>query len=177
MDEISSDAITLVFKLICPLLQFCGTLVLSLKWTCSHDQTIRGQARSGQDRIRQVKALDTTLANLTKRFGDGAIMRLAKPRTSRLKPSPPARSRSTWRWAWAASRAGASRGLWAGSAGKTTLCQHIIAEAQKLGGTCAFIDMEHALDPTYAARCGVNIDDLYIAQPDTGDRRSKSPKP
>ena len=56
------------------------------------------------------------------------------------------------------------------AAGKTTLCQHIIAEAQHLGGTCAFIDMEHALDPTYAACCGVNIDDLYIAQPDTGEQ-------
>jgi recombination protein RecA len=50
------------------------------------------------------------------------------------------------------------------------LCQHIIAEAQRLGGTCAFIDMEHALDPTYARCCGVNIDDLYIAQPDTGEQ-------
>ena len=56
------------------------------------------------------------------------------------------------------------------AAGKTTLCQHIIAEAQQLGGTCAFIDMEHALDPRYAACCGVNIDDLYIAQPDTGEQ-------
>ena len=56
------------------------------------------------------------------------------------------------------------------SGGKTTLTLHVIAEAQKLGGTCAFIDMEHALDPTYAACCGVNIDDLYIAQPDTGEQ-------
>jgi recombination protein RecA len=56
------------------------------------------------------------------------------------------------------------------SSGKTTLCQHIVAEAQRLGGICAFIDMEHALDPTYAARCGVNIDDLYVSQPDTGEQ-------
>jgi recombination protein RecA len=56
------------------------------------------------------------------------------------------------------------------ASGKTTLCQHIVAETQRLGGVCAFIDMEHALDPAYAARCGVNVDDLYISQPDTGEQ-------
>jgi recombination protein RecA len=56
------------------------------------------------------------------------------------------------------------------SSGKTTLCQHVIAEAQKRGGICAFIDMEHALDPHYAARCGVNVDNLYVSQPDTGEQ-------
>jgi recombination protein RecA len=56
------------------------------------------------------------------------------------------------------------------SSGKTTLCQHIIAEAQRLGGICAFIDMEHALDPGYAARCGVDVDNLYVSQPDTGEQ-------
>jgi recombination protein RecA len=56
------------------------------------------------------------------------------------------------------------------SSGKTTLCQHIVAEVQKKGGTAAYIDMEHALDPAYAARCGVNIDELLISQPDTGEQ-------
>ena len=56
------------------------------------------------------------------------------------------------------------------SSGKTTLCQHIIAEAQKLGGIAAFVDTEHALDPSYAAKCGVNLDDLYVSQPDTGEQ-------
>jgi recombination protein RecA len=56
------------------------------------------------------------------------------------------------------------------ASGKTTLCQHIVAEAQKLGGVCAYIDMEHALDPTYAKRCGVDIDNLYISQPDMGEQ-------
>ena len=56
------------------------------------------------------------------------------------------------------------------SSGKTTLCQHIVSEAQKLGGTCAYVDMEHALDPLYAARCGVNVDNLLISQPDTGEQ-------
>ena len=54
--------------------------------------------------------------------------------------------------------------------GKTTLCQHIVAEAQRMGGVAAYIDMEHALDPVYAARCGVNVEDLYISQPDTGEQ-------
>jgi recombination protein RecA len=56
------------------------------------------------------------------------------------------------------------------SSGKTTLCQHIVAEAQRLGGVCAYIDMEHALDPGYAARCGARVDELYISQPDTGEQ-------
>jgi recombination protein RecA len=56
------------------------------------------------------------------------------------------------------------------SAGKTTLVQHIIAEAQRAGGVAAFIDAEHVLDPEYAQRCGVNIDDLYVSQPDTGEQ-------
>lgn len=56
------------------------------------------------------------------------------------------------------------------SSGKTTLCQHIIAEAQRLGGVCAFVDTEHALDPNYAAKCGVNVDELIVSQPDTGEQ-------
>jgi len=56
------------------------------------------------------------------------------------------------------------------SSGKTTLAQHIIAEAQKTGGTAAYIDVEHALDPVYAATCGVKVDDMLISQPDTGEQ-------
>jgi recombination protein RecA len=56
------------------------------------------------------------------------------------------------------------------SSGKTTLCQHIIASAQRLGGICAIVDAEHALDPSYAERCGVNINDVLISQPDTGEQ-------
>src|SRR5690606_34711270 len=56
------------------------------------------------------------------------------------------------------------------SSGKTTLCLHVIAEAQKRGGLAAFIDMEHALDPVYAERLGVDINRLYVAQPDTGEQ-------
>jgi recombination protein RecA len=56
-----------------------------------------------------------------------------------------------------------------------TLCQHVIAEAQKRDGLCAFIDMEHALDQGYAARCGVDVRNLYISQPDTGEQSLSSP--
>jgi recombination protein RecA len=56
------------------------------------------------------------------------------------------------------------------ASGKTTLAQHIVAEAQRRGGVCAFIDMEHALDPSYAERCGVDVENLYISQPDTGEQ-------
>ena len=56
------------------------------------------------------------------------------------------------------------------SSGKTTLCQHIVAEAQRRGGVCGYIDMEHALDPIYATKCGVDVDNLYISQPDTGEQ-------
>jgi recombination protein RecA len=56
------------------------------------------------------------------------------------------------------------------SSGKTTLAQHIVAEAQRLGGTCAFVDMEHALDPVYASRCGVDVESLLISQPDMGEQ-------
>src|SRR5207244_4578807 len=56
------------------------------------------------------------------------------------------------------------------SSGKTTLALHVVAEAQRGGGTCAFIDAEHALDPAYARKLGVNIDDLLISQPDTGEQ-------
>jgi recombination protein RecA len=56
------------------------------------------------------------------------------------------------------------------SSGKTTVCQHIVAEVQKLGGTAAYVDMEHALDPAYAAKCGVDVDNLLVSQPDTGEQ-------
>jgi recombination protein RecA len=56
------------------------------------------------------------------------------------------------------------------ASGKTTICQHIVAEAQRMGGTAAFIDMEHALDPAYAEQCGVDVENLLISQPDTGEQ-------
>lgn len=117
------------------------------------------------------RTLETTIASLTKRFGEGAIMRLGEARHMQVEVIPTG--------ALAVDIALGVGGVPRGrvievygpeSSGKTTLCQHIIAEAQLRGGICAFIDMEHALDPVYAQRCGVDIDNLYVSQPDTGEQ-------
>lgn len=119
----------------------------------------------------QAKALETTLANLKKRFGDGAIMKLGDAQHLQVE-SIPTGSLSV---DIALGVGGVPKGriieiYGPESSGKTTLCQHIIAEAQKMGGVAAFVDVEHALDPIYAAKCGVNIDELYVSQPDTGEQ-------
>mgnify|MGYP002376813290 FL=1 len=111
------------------------------------------------------------MATLTKRFGDGIIMRMGQA-THLVVESIPTGALSL---DIALGVGGVPRGriieiYGPESSGKTTLCQHIVAEAQKLGGICAFIDMEHALDPSYAAKCGVDVDNLYVSQPDTGEQ-------
>jgi recombination protein RecA len=117
------------------------------------------------------KALDTALANLKKRFGEGTVMKLGE--AERLKVAAiPTGSLSL---DLALGIGGVPRGrvteiYGPEASGKTTICQHIIAEAQKMGGIAAFVDVEHALDPGYAAMCGVNVDELYISQPDTGEQ-------
>ncbi len=116
-------------------------------------------------------SLDKALGDLTKRFGDGAIMRLGEAQHMQVEIVPS----GSLGLDIALGVGGIPRGrvtevFGPESAGKTTLCQHIVAEAQKRGGVCGYIDMEHALDPIYAAKCGVDIDNLYIAQPDTGEQ-------
>ncbi|MBN1305293.1 MAG: recombinase RecA [Anaerolineales bacterium] len=115
--------------------------------------------------------LEKAVGDIIKRYGDGAIMRLGEAQ-SMVTDVIPTGSLSL---DIALGVGGVPRGriteiYGPESSGKTTVCQHIVAEAQKLGGTCAFIDMEHALDPAYAARCGVDIDNLLVSQPDTGDQ-------
>lgn len=117
------------------------------------------------------KALDTTLAQIRKRYGDGAIMKLGDGANLDVDVIPT----GCLALDVALGVGGIPRGriteiYGPESSGKTTLCQHIIAECQKLGGTAAFVDVEHALDPAYAERCGVNIDELYLSQPDTGEQ-------
>ncbi len=116
-------------------------------------------------------ALDKALGDITKRYGDGAIMRLGEAHHLEVEAIPT----GSLSLDIALGVGGIPRGriteiYGPESSGKTTLCQHIVAEAQKMGGTCAYIDMEHALDPHYATRCGVDVDSLLISQPDMGEQ-------
>ena len=115
--------------------------------------------------------LDKAVGDIIKRYGDGSIMRLGEA-TAMTTEVIPTGSLSL---DIALGVGGVPRGriteiYGPESSGKTTICQHIVAEAQKLGGVAAFIDMEHALDPVYAARVGVDIDNLLVSQPDTGEQ-------
>lgn len=119
----------------------------------------------------RLKTLQTTIDGITKRFGEGSIMRLGEAHDMFIETVPT----GSLSIDIALGVGGLPRGriieiYGPESSGKTTFCQHVIAEAQKMGGTCAFIDMEHALDPVYASVCGVNIDELYVSQPDTGEQ-------
>jgi recombination protein RecA len=122
------------------------------------------------DEARQA-ALDKALGDITKRYGDGSIMRLGTAHQLRVESIPT----GSLSLDIALGVGGVPRGriteiYGPESSGKTTICQHIVAEAQKLGGTAAYIDMEHALDPTYATRCGVDVENLLISQPDMGEQ-------
>jgi recombination protein RecA len=117
------------------------------------------------------KALETTLATIQKRFGEGSIMRLGQAAHLHVEAIPT----GSLALDLALGIGGVPRGrvteiYGPEGSGKTTLAQHIVAEAQQEGGVAAFIDMEHALDPVYAAKCGVDVDELYISQPDTGEQ-------
>ena len=117
------------------------------------------------------KALDTTLATLNKRYGEGIIMKLGE--ATRLDVAAiPTGSLSL---DIALGVGGIPRGriievYGPESSGKTTLCLHAIAESQRQGGVCGFVDVEHALDPSYARKIGVDVENLYISQPDTGEQ-------
>jgi recombination protein RecA len=117
------------------------------------------------------KALETTMANLKKRYGEGAIMKLGEAADMRVDAIPTgALSLDLALGVGGVPRGRVTEIYGPESSGKTTICLHIIAEAQRLGGTCAFVDVEHALDPDYAQRIGVQVDDLYVSQPDTGEQ-------
>jgi len=116
-------------------------------------------------------SLEKTLDALTKKYGEGTIMRLGEAHHMEVEAIPT----GSLSLDIALGVGGVPRGrvieiYGPESSGKTTLCQHMIAEAQRMGGLCAFVDMEHALDPLYAARCGVDVDNLYVSQPDTGEQ-------
>jgi recombination protein RecA len=116
-------------------------------------------------------AIDKAMSEITKRYGEGAVMRLGEAHHLTIE----AISTGSLSLDLALGIGGLPRGriteiFGPESSGKTTICQHIVAEAQKIGGNCAYIDMEHALDPSYAAKCGVDVNKLIISQPDTGEQ-------
>jgi len=130
----------------------------------------RRSSKNDSDDSRQV-ALDKALGDITKRYGDGAIMRLGESSQLMVEAIPTgALSLDIALGVGGIPRGRITEIYGPESSGKTTLAQHIVAEAQRLGGTCAFVDMEHALDPVYAARCGVDVESLLISQPDMGEQ-------
>ena len=117
------------------------------------------------------KALELAISRIEKQFGEGSVMKLGELSAKMAVEAIPTGSLSL---DLALGIGGIPRGrvteiFGAEASGKTTLAQHIIAEAQKLGGIAVYVDAEHALDTTYAANCGIKIDDLRISQPDNGE--------
>lgn len=117
------------------------------------------------------KALETTLANLNKKYGEGIVMKLGEATKLTVEAIPT----GSLSLDISLGIGGVPRGrvieiYGPESSGKTTVCLHIIAEAQKRGGICGFIDVEHALDPLYATKIGVDVNNLYVSQPDTGEQ-------
>lgn len=116
------------------------------------------------------KALELAISQIEKRYGKGSLMKLGRSVAPPIEAIPS----GSLALDLALGVGGIPRGriteiFGPEASGKTTLAQHVIAEAQQGGGVAAYIDVEHALDPTYAANCGVNVDELLISQPDTGE--------
>jgi recombination protein RecA len=123
------------------------------------------------EQMDKSKALDAALAHIEKQFGKGSIMKLGANRSIDIEAIPT----GSLGLDIALGIGGLPKGrvieiYGPESSGKTTLTLQVIAEAQKKGGTCAFVDAEHALDPVYAGKIGVNVNDLLISQPDTGEQ-------
>jgi recombination protein RecA len=130
----------------------------------SDKATERAQAERG-------KAVSAAVAAIEKQFGTGSIMKLGSHSIQAIDVIPT----GSIALDLALGVGGIPRGriteiFGPESSGKTTICQHVIAEAQRRGGVAAFIDVEHALDPAYARACGVNVDELLVSQPDTGEQ-------
>lgn len=135
-----------------------------------NELTAGGNATSPMNDAKRA-VLDKALGDIEKRYGQGSIMRLGEAHQLEVEAIPT----GSLSLDIALGVGGIPRGriteiFGPESSGKTTLCLHIVSEAQKLGGTVAFIDMEHALDPAYAVRLGVDIQSLLVSQPDTGEQ-------
>lgn len=126
---------------------------------------------STQSKDEKKKALETAIAQIEKAYGAGAVMRLGQNSTMNVEAIPT----GSMTLDMALGIGGVPRGriveiYGPESSGKTTVALHIVAEAQKLGGEVAFIDVEHALDPVYAQQLGVDIDSMLVSQPDSGEQ-------
>ncbi len=117
------------------------------------------------------KALDMALAQVEKQYGKGAIMRMGEKATMNIESIPTgALSLDLALGIGGLPRGRVTEIYGPESSGKSTLAMHVVAEAQRNGGVCAYIDAEHAMDPVYAKAIGVDIDQLLISQPDTGEQ-------
>ena len=124
-----------------------------------------------EENAEKRKALDAAMSQIEKQFGKGSVMKLGEFKAMEIEAIPT----GALSLDIALGIGGVPRGriieiFGPESSGKTTLALHVIAEAQKMGGEAAFIDAEHALDPVYAKKLGVDIDDLIVSQPDTGEQ-------
>ncbi len=131
----------------------------------------KGSVAQLQDKDERRKALDAAMAQIEKQFGQGAVMRLGDKAQVEIDTIPT----GALTLDIALGIGGLPRGriieiYGPESSGKTTVALHCVSEAQKMGGTCAFIDAEHALDPVYAGNIGVDVDNLLLSQPDTGEQ-------
>ncbi len=134
------------------------------------DKTIKPIERV-VDPAEKKKAIQTAIAQIEKQFGEGTVMFMGENRRMSIEHTPT----GSLMLDLALGIGGLPKGriievYGAESSGKTTLCLHAVAEAQKLGGMAAFIDVEHALDPVYARALGVDVDNLLVSQPDTGEQ-------
>jgi recombination protein RecA len=137
---------------------------------------VTGAEGNGVDKLdrpltERTRAVDAAILAIEKQFGRGSIMKLGSSERQAVDAIPT----GSIALDLATGVGGVPRGriteiFGPESSGKTTLCQHILAQAQKKGGVVAFIDVEHALDPAYARACGVNVDELLVSQPDTGEQ-------
>ena len=129
------------------------------------------QVLDSQDSEARQRALDATLTDIIKRYGDGTIFNLGAGNNLQVDTVPTGSLGIDISLGVGGVPRGRITEIYGPeSSGKTSLCLHVAAEAQKTGGICAFIDMEHALDPLYAEKVGVNIQQLYVSQPDTGEQ-------
>src|SRR3954451_14622478 len=133
---------------------------------------VRAFGRKEADRMDREKMLDVALAQIEKQYGRGAVMKLGEHPAGQGISVIPTGSMSL---DIALGVGGIPRGrivevFGPEGSGKTTVLYHVLASAQKLGGICAFIDAEHAMDPAYAKRIGVDIDELLVSQPDHGEQ-------